>query len=134
MDAKPRLTLASSCLALALCGLLPVATTGCHKKQEGDNMAASAPAAAAPEPAPAAAPAAPATTPETTAEATPPMSSDAGAMSSGTAAAPITGQATDTRDGAGGPRPLWPHRIRRPLCARVPPDRGRRALRGGQHV
>src|ERR1700761_6383609 len=96
MDAKPRLTLASSCLALALCGLLPVATTGCHKKQEGDNMAASAPAAAAPEPAPAAAPAAPATTPETTAEATPPMSSDAGAMSSGTAAAPITGQATDT--------------------------------------
>ncbi len=99
MDAKPRLSLGSSCLALALCGLLPVVTTGCHKKQEeGDNTAASAPAAApAPEPAPAAAPAAaPATTPATTAEAAPPMSSDAGAMSSGTAAAPITGQSTDT--------------------------------------
>jgi hypothetical protein len=97
MHAKPRLTFGSSCLALALCGLLPVATAGCHKKQEeGDNTAASAPAAPAAQPAPAAAPAAPATTPETTAEAAPPMSSDAGAMSSGTAAAPITGQANDT--------------------------------------
>lgn len=100
MHAKPCLTLGSSCLALALCGLLPVATTGCHKKQEESaDTAASAPATPAPTPAPAAAPAAPATTPttpETTAAAAPPMTSDAGAMSTATAAAPITGQANDT--------------------------------------